>query len=413
MVYGNLFEQALNINTPWFISNIEFDADKKRMDIEIDFEKGATFRVDEDGVTGDFKVYDTTKRTWRHLNFFEYECYLHARVPRVKTKDGKTRTIKTPWQGKVNGFTLQLEAMLLPLCHCMAVEQVAKFTKINGNRIWGMLDKYVQEAFAQRDLDDIEVLGIDETSFRRRHDYITVFMDMLKKQTVFVSEGRNSDTISEFREVLELKNGNPKQIKEISMDMSKSFIKGVEYNFPEASITFDRFHIMRMLNYALNEVKIEDSKTNKILKGTKYIFMKNSENLNPKEKNKLEEITMANAGLNITKAYHYKEIFREIYKAESAEEFETLLKIWTNSVMHTNLKPLKKVVKTIRNHWDGIVNWAKTRINNGLLEGINSIIQSMKSRARGYSNPKYYITMVYLVTGKFDFRPLNSHYLPI
>jgi len=276
-----------------------------------------------------------------------------------------------------------------------------------------MLNKYVQEAFAQRDLDDIEVLGLDETSFRRRHDYITIFMDMFKKQTVFVSEGRNSDTISEFREVLELKNGNPEQIKEISMDMSKSFIKGAEYNFPEASITFDRFHIMRMLNYALNEVKIEDAKTCKILKGTKYIFLKNSENLNPKEQKQLEEITMANAGLNITKAYHYKEIFREIYKAESAEEFETLLKIWANSVMHTNLKPLKKVVKTIRNHWDGIVNWAKTRINNGLLEGINSIIQSMKSRARGYSNPRYYMIMVYLVTGKFDFRPLNSHYLPI
>ena len=197
------------------------------------------------------------------------------------------------------------------------------------------------------------------------------------------------------------------------MDMSKSFISGVEHNFPEASITFDRFHIMRNINLAVNEVKIEDSKTNKILKGTKYIFLKNSENLTPKEKNQLEEITMANAGLNITKAYHYKEMFREIYKAESAEEFETLLKIWTNSVMHTNLEPLKKVVKTIRNHWDGIVNWAKTRINNGLLEGVNSIIQSMKSRARGYSTPKNYITMVYLVTGKFDFRPLNSHYLPI
>jgi len=410
---GNLFEQALGLKKPWYIKDMQFSAEKKKLDIYIDFEKGATFLHEEAEIKGEFKAYDTVDKTWRHLNFFEHECYLHARIPRVKINDNETRVIKAPWEGVLKGFTLLMESLLLQLCFCMPVAQVARLTKLSDDKIWRMLEKYILDAFALRTLEDINKIGMDETSSRRGHDYVTLFVDLLKKRTVFIAEGKNSGTVDEFKEVLVIKGGNPDQIKEISCDMSPAFIKGVETNFKNAEITFDRFHVTKVVTEAVDEVRRQDAKKNNILKGTRYLFLKNRDNLTEKEKSQLEEITMSQAGLAVVKAHHYRELFQEIYKSESIQEFETLLSIWVRSVMHTKLEPMKEAARTIKKHWKGIVRWAESRINNGLLEGLNSIIQSAKSKARGYRTNRCFMIIIYLLTGKFDFKAINPNYLPI
>ena len=146
---NELFEKALGITAPWFIKSIKFNLEEKRLDIKIDFEKGSKFfyqsSEESENISGNFPVHDTVEKTWRHLNFFQHDCYLSCRVPRVKLDNGKVRQVKTPWEGINNGFTLLLEAFLLQLCQAMPVASVSKLSGIEEKRIWRMLNNYIKE----------------------------------------------------------------------------------------------------------------------------------------------------------------------------------------------------------------------------------------------------------------------------
>ena len=133
-----LFQKALNVTDPWFVNDLKFDVDSKRLDIYIDFKKGSAFSFfdeQEDKELVGLKAYDTSNKTWKHLNFFEHECYLHARVPRVKLPNGKVKLISTSWEGLSNGFTLLFEAFLLQLCQAMPINKVATITKTSDDKL--------------------------------------------------------------------------------------------------------------------------------------------------------------------------------------------------------------------------------------------------------------------------------------
>ena len=157
----DLFQLALNITDPWSVSNLDFNIESKRLDIYIDFKRGSTFDyIDKDNKTiSNLKAYDTKSKTWRHLNFFEHECYLHARVPRVKLPNGKVKLIKTPWEGLCNGFTLLFEALLIQLAQAMPVSKVAKITHTSDDKLWSMLDRYINRIREYEEFKDIDKIG--------------------------------------------------------------------------------------------------------------------------------------------------------------------------------------------------------------------------------------------------------------
>jgi len=410
-----LFETALNIKSPWHIKDIEFSEEKKRLDIFIDFKRGSTFHyeVKEDQICGDFKAYDTVDKTWRHLNFFEYETYLHARVPRVKIDDKRVRQIKAPWEGVNNGFTLLFEALILQLAAHMPVNVISKIVKVSNYKIWLILWKYVEKSLSMNDYSELTAIGMDETSIRKGHNYITLFVDLNKKRTIFVTEGKDSSTVEKFAEDLIAHNGRAENIKNASCDMSPAFIKGIGENLPEAEITFDKFHIMKIINTAVDEVRREEQKYNPMLKNSRYVFLKNRENLTKTQEEILKNLNISKANLKSLRALHIRENFQNIYKAESVDDFNILLKKWYFWATHSQLEPIKKAAKTIKNHWDGIVRWKESQINNGILEGLNSLVQAAKAKARGYSTLRNFKIITYLVTGNLDFTKVNKRYLPI
>lgn len=414
MLTHRLFEQALHIQTPWFIKDIEFEPKSKRLDIHIDFHKGSMFHYEckEESVTGDFKAYDTQIKQWRHLNFFEHECYLHARVPRIKIDKKRIRLIRPPWSGLSNGFTLLFEALVLQLASHMPVNTVSKITNESNDKIWAMLDRYVTKALANNDYSQLSVVGMDETSRRTGHDYITLFVDLLKRQTIFIAEGKDHKTVNAFVDDVKAHNGDPDNIVDVSCDMSPAFIKGVNTYLPKAKITFDRFHIMKIINSAVNEVRKQESKDQDILKGHRYIFLKNEKNLTQKQAQTRKELSISRLNLKSIRALHIRENFQEIYKASTEDEFEDLLNKWYFWATHSRLEPIKEAAYTIKNHWDGVLQWKKSRINNGLLEGLNSLIQAAKAKARGFRNIRYFKIVAFLVTGKLDFNKFNIHYSP-
>ncbi|NOQ76205.1 MAG: ISL3 family transposase [Methylococcaceae bacterium] len=408
-----LFQQALHIDSPWFIKSIDFNAEKKQLNIHVDFKRGSTFADPApDGESAKmYKAYDTVEKSWQHLNFFEHECHLHARVPRIKRDDSKVRMISPPWEGRVSGFTLLFEALLIQLCKAMPVHNVSQLTGVSDHKIWRVLDTYIDLAKIDENFSDISVIGMDETSITRGHDYITLFVDLKERKTLHISSGKDNQTVVDFVEVLEAKQGDRNAIKQVSCDMSPAFIKGIKGNLPQAEITFDKFHIIKLINEAVDQVRREEGKYTPKLKGTRFIFLKNEVNLTAKQKVTKEELSLAKLNLKAIRAMQIRENFQQIYTAESTEQFEGLLNSWYYWATHSQLAPMVKVAKIIKRHWEGIISWKKSQINNGILEGLNSIIQAAKRKARGYK-VKHFKTIAYLLTGKLDFSKVNTNCLP-
>jgi transposase len=411
-----LFEKALGIEKPWFIDNLKFDIKQRRLDIYINFEVGSKFKYvsEEEGISGTFGVYDTVDKTWRHLNFFQHECYLHCRVPRVKPEDGKIRQIAVPWGGKSNGFTLLFEALLMQLCCEMPVNAVSRLTNTDDNKIWRMLQCYVAEARKHEDFSGMTKIGLDETSKSKNHDYVTLFVDLEKRKTVYVTEGKDSTTIERFVEDLENHGGKKENITDVSCDMSPAFIKGIDENLSHAKITFDKFHLIKIINTAVGDVRRAESKENEVLKGTKNIFDKNRENMTMAQLKYLKEkLELKGLRLKTVRAFHLRESFQEIYKSETRDEFISRLNKWYLWATHCRLGPMKEAAKTIKKHWNGVIRWYESRINNGILEGLNSLIQSAKNKARGFKTFQNFKVVIYLVTGDLDFTKVNASYEPL
>src|SRR6516162_7993552 len=169
---NQLFEAALGIAQPWYVRGGDFDAARKVLTIGIDFVVGSRFAAP--GVEGVHRVHDTQTKRLRHLNFFQHECYLEVRTPRVTLPDGRVVQIEPDWFGKLSGFTLLFEALVLALAQQMTFAAVAKVVNESWHRVHAICSRYVDLAVAQADLSAVSAVGIDETSCRRGHDYLTI-----------------------------------------------------------------------------------------------------------------------------------------------------------------------------------------------------------------------------------------------
>lgn len=402
-----IFTAALGINEPWYVESVEFNSEAKRLEIHLNFKKGSKFPFfNDDGSIESNSVYDTVEKRWRHLNFFQHECYLIARVPRIKNQVGKVQTYSPDWSGLSNGFSLLFEAVILQLAKDMPVNRIAKLLNVSDKLIWNVLDSYVSQAREFESYKDVSKIGVDETSLAKGHNYISMFVDLEKRRTIFVAEGKSSETVKQFKKDFTEHSGNVLQITDVSCDMSPAFIKGVKENLPNAEITFDKFHVLKIINEAVDKVRREEVKDNPILSGKRYIFLKNEINLTVKQRQEKQELMLHEINLKSMDALNMRETFQQIYHTQSDLEFVGLLTKWYEWVSNSGLEPMKKVAEMVKNHWDGIVKWKTSQINNGILEGLNSVIQAAKRKARGYKM-KHLKTIAYLVTSNLNFGKLN------
>lgn len=403
-----LFQMALGIDSPWEIKKINFinnNTDLQELHIDIDFKSGSKF-PDENGKL--CSIHDTKKKTWRHLNFFQHSCYLHCRVPRIKCNDGCVKLIAVPWARPGSGFTLLFEAYAMALIEKeMPIKKVGELLSENPHRVWTIFNYWIKKAYAADDVTTIKDLGLDETSLRKGHDYITVAVDLEKRRVFHVAEGKDKKAVETVQKYLENKGTDANKIKRASMDMSPSYISGVKTHFPNAEIHFDRFHVVKLLNEAMDEVRKQERKEHQELKGHKYTFLKNSDSLSASKKSSLNELIKLFPTLG--EAYRLKEVFNDLWDMDSEKDATAFLVEWCKEVDDKGITPFQNFVKTIKAHWSGIVNFCETGINNGILEGINSKIQLAKRRARGYRCNKNFINMIYFMCGKLKFDyPLYS-----
>lgn len=397
-----IFQIALDLSPPWYIERVEFNEREKgisQLDIYINFSKGAKF-LDSDG--HECSVYDSEVRSWQHLNFFQHICYLHARVPRIETSAGKIKTVQLPWARPGSRFTLLFEAFAMALIENeMPVSKAASILKVYPNRLWNVFKYWIARAFTKDDQSNVKKIGIDETSKQKGHDYVTVAADIDEKRVIFACEGKDEDTVKQLNKHLVNKNVDTEQIEHFAMDMSPAYIAGVTKNFPKASIIFDRFHIVKNLNDALNEVRKKERREHESLKGHKYTFLKKDQDLTYDQKTNKYKFILDYPALG--EAVRLKETFNDFWDFDEKEEASAFLAFWCDLVNDSNIIPFKKFANMIRSHWSGIINYTDAKISNGILEGINSKIQLAKRRARGFRNIDNFICMIYFIAGKLEF----------
>ena len=395
-----LFRIALGLEKPWYIKTIDFKVEEKQLDLHIDFDSGSKFPCPSCGRSC-CHVHDTIERTWRHLNFFQFKTYLHCRVPRTECEGCGVKQVKVPWARKSSGFTLLMDSMIVILAQHMPAKTVADIIGEHDTRIWRVLEHYVQEARSNEDFSNVHSVGVDETSRAKGHNYISVFVDLDESRVIHVCEGRDSGTVTSFKHDYEAHKGLAGDVDNFCCDMSPAFISGIESNFENAAITFDRFHVMKLMNEAVDQVRREEQADNANLKRTRYIWLKNPENLTSRQVKELG--SLKDMHLKTSRAYDLKLSLRDFWNIRDPILAESYLKKWYFWATHSRLSPVIDKAKTFKHHWNGILNYINTRIDNGVLEGINSLIQAAKNSSRGFRSTKNFIITIYLRLGKLHF----------
>jgi len=407
MMTSELFQAALGIKSPWFVQGVEFDETKRQLTIQVDFAAGTRFAHPD--AAGEHPVHDTQIKRLRHLNFFQHECFLEVRMPRVRLPDGKVRLVEPEWVGRLDGFTLLFEALVLALCQQMPFAAVARLVGLSWHRVYAICARYVQRALADADLSEVTAVAIDETASRRGHNYVTLVADMTARRVVFVTEQRDSQTIADFAQYLREHRADPDQIASVSIDMSPAFIKGVGEHLPAARLTFDKFHVIAHASVAVDKMRRLEQKTDPDLKGLRWALLKDRHKLHPEQRNDLDALVAQFTSKRTARAWLYREQLRDILDRKQIHVVSAMLTQWCTNVMRSKVEPMKDVAKMIRNHFDGIIAWTQTRQTNGFIEAINGLFQAAKRKARGFVRFATMRTVLFLIAGKLDFAKINPH----
>lgn len=398
----NVFQEALKIEEPWYVFHHALDETTGELNIYLEYRRGALFACPNCGYSH-CHVHDIQDqdRTWRHLDFWQYKTILHARMPRVSCPAcGKIRTVHIDWARPGAGFSFFFESYVMSLMTEMPVATVAHKVGEHDTRLWRVFHYYVDQGMEKLDFTNVKRVAVDETSSRRGHEYISLFVDSDAKLALFATEGKDKGVIGKFKKFLKNQGIPPEQIEEMCCDMSPAFISGITEQFPDASISFDKFHVMQMVNKALDEVRRQEQVEQPMLKKTRYLWLKNQGNLTEKQKDQL--LKLKDAELKTGKAYRLKLALQRLW--QTSEMMSGLyFDGWYDWAIRSRIQPMVDLAKNLQKHRDGILRWFTTKMTNGYLESLNGLIQAAKRKARGYRTTKNLIAMVYATVNKLQF----------
>lgn len=396
-----LFQQALGLLSPWIITEVVFSKEDGRLDLTVTIPAGSQFPCASCQASS--RIYDHRERTWRHLNFFQYRTYLHASVPRTHCDScKKTTTLTVPWARPGSGFTLLFEAFVMEIARALPLLEVERITGEYDTRIMRVVEHYVTKARESVDMSGVRTTGIDETSCAKGHTYVTTIADLDEDRILYATPGKDSATIARFSEDFQAHGGDPAQITDAVIDLSPAFIKGVEEYLPNAEITFDRFHTAKIVNTALDAVRRAEQQTMPTLQKTRYMWLRNPTNITTQQQEHIASISTRHC--KTARAYQMKLAFNDVFTIRDRADAERALHRWYYWATHSRILQMIDAAKTIKRHWDGVLGYFDRRLSNGKVEGMNSVIQIIKRRARGFPNTNNFITMIYLVCGKLPIR---------
>jgi len=400
---NEIFALGLGLTLPWKLIDQRLDLDKTphELHLRIEAERGSLYPCPVCGAM--CKAHDFKEFTWRHLNFFQHHCYITAPVPRTDCPEHGVKRVIVPWARKGSQFTLLFEQAAMTLVREMPVLAAARIMEITDKRLWRIVHFYVQQAMRNIDLSKLEAFGLDETASKRAHNYVTVFIDLERdtKPVIFAVPGKGKGAVYKFKKFLQKHGGNSDNIVEIVCDMSKAFLSAAEENFPNSYATVDWFHVVQLFTRAIDQVRREESKKYALPKATRWAVLKASDKV--LTESQIEAIReLEEADLCTAKAWRIREMLRWINKAQSLGAAKWRMNYfitYARALVAENpiLTPVIKALDTLEKHRQRILRRWRSYYTNARIEGLNSLFQAARSRARGYRNTDNFITMIYLI----------------
>jgi len=379
------------------VTSSSLDGKPKKLTIVVDLKEG-TKQLSCPCCGEQSRIHDRRKRRWRHLNFWQYETEIVAPVPRTNCTKCGVRQVEVPWARPGSGFTLLFDAWALLLVDEMAVSAAAKTLGIHDTRLWRLLNHYVNKAHSEADWSEVERVGVDETSRRKGHRYVTCFVDLASGFLLYMTEGRDAATVERFTLQLPEHQSSAEAIKEVAMDMSQAFQSGVNQHLPNAKKVFDRYHVMALAGNATDEVRREVAREEGGLeKGAMWSMRGNKERLSAKQLEQRERLCRQYAKLG--RALSWREFLADTWRYATREEAEEHLQAVYSWGRRCRMEPIKKLCATLKRHWDGILDYYNHWTTSAVMEGLNSRLQLARKRARGYRNWKNFRTIAYLIAG--------------
>lgn len=371
-----------------------FEGQPKKLELRLEPVKGLQWKCPECEQYG--SVHDLVERKWRHLNFFEFECELVAQVPRCRCSEHGVRQVEAPWGRPGSGFTLMFEALVMVLCQQMPVAEVAQLLGESDTRLWRVVCAHVERAQAGRDWSKVRKVLIDETSSRRGHRYVSNFVDAESRELLLMVEGRTAQSVEVFVKALEEHGGKASNIQWVGMDMSGAYIAGVDKYLPGAGKVFDRFHIMMLAGKALDEVRRGLHAQGAGLKDARWAILGNSWNMGEERQQMRRSVCEQYPKLG--RAMGLRESLQDVLGERSEEG----LKWWCGWASRSRLEPFRKLARTLKRHWDGVLGYFQTGITSAAIEAINGKIQLAKRMAKGFRNFEFFRAISYLKAASLD-----------
>jgi len=407
----------LGLREDWVVQSVDLDLEAQRVEIHLQDNPDSKCGCPECGLPSPLKDH-SEERTWRHLDTMQFETVIKARIPRTNCPEHGVHNVHIPWASPHGRFTLLFEAFAIRVLRASSsIEKGRQLLGLGWEAAQKIMDHAVERGLERRDLEEIKRVGIDEKSFGKGHDYVSLMTDIDGGRVLEVVPGRTREAADSLWKTLS--DEQKAQVEAVAVDMWAAFIGSAEENVPEADIVHDRFHIAKHLNEAVDKVRRAEHKSLKQegderLTGSRYLWLTNEENLSDKKAATFEDLKESK--LKTSRAWALVDLFRDFFEQRSERRGREFFKEWYAWASRCRLKPMVKVAKMIKRHLDRIVTWFAHRITNASSEGFNSLIQALKSAARGFRNFENYRTRILFFCGQLSLFPESitpsSHELP-
>ena len=402
------YRALLGLNEFWIVTDVQLDVSGKRVTIRLEF-VGNHVECSDCSASCTMKDH-APERSWRHLDTMQFETVIVARVPRSQCEKCGVKTIAVPWADRHSRFTLLFEAVAIEvLLAASSIKAAASLLRLGWGSAHAIMERAVDRGLVARYLDGLRYVGIDEKSFGRGQDYVSVMTDSQASRVIEVVAGRTEESANELWK--SLTEGQREALEAVSIDMWQAFENSVVKHAPGADIVYDKFHIAKHLNESVDKVRRAEHKQLKTqgddrLTGTRQLWLFHPENLVESRQDELEALRKQQ--LKTARAWGIKDYFRWFWHYPNADAAREFFKDWYAWAIRSQLSPVKKVAKMLKKRLGNILTWFSHPISNASAEGFNSRIQSLKSNARGFRNFDNYRTRILFFCGKLRLKPHSA-----
>ncbi len=363
---------------------------------------GITLRVRHDGTElkcphcggANISRRGTVPRSWSALPIGNRPVTVFADVPRIECHDCRTEpVVSVPFADPRRSYTRSFERLVLDLRQSMTLRDVARHLCISDWMVRDIERRWLGKHFAKPRLKDLRQIAIDEISTKKGHTYLTVVMDLESGAVVFVGDGKGADALKPFWRRLKASHA---KVEAVAMDMSVAYYQAVTDHLPDAAVVFDWFHIVKLLNDKLSQLRRDlyreatDPLQRDVLKGTRWLLLKRSENLD-EDRNEFERLRAAlKLNESLATAYYLKEDLRRLWDEPTKQAASRFLDGWILMAEASGIRVLKSFARTLARYRSGILAWYDHPISTGPLEGTNNKIKTLKRQAYGFRDQEYF-----------------------